>query len=142
MLFKRPTVLIAPIIVDNVRINMTSPGSKPAKLEGNWIQQDQGKLRNTNAYALNYGWDEYGPPYAYTHAGNGENRAIYTPTIGVAGEYDVYEWHPYHGNAEGDFMEARDVPYLIKHARGTATGTIDQSRNSGRWELSRAVLFQ
>ncbi len=142
LLFKQPTVLIAPIIVDNVAINMTSPGNQPARLEGNWIQQDQGKLRNTNAYALNYGWDEYGAPYAYTHAGNGESRAIYTPTIGVAGEYDVYEWHPFHGNAEDDYIEAQAVPYVIKHARGTTTGTIDQSKNSGRWNYLGRFYFE
>jgi hypothetical protein len=133
ILFKKPTTLVAEIIVDNVLRNMTSPGSSPANLIGGWTQQDQGNVGNTNAYALNYGWDEFGAPYAYTNAGNGENQAVYTPTIGVAGEYEVFEWHPFHGNSDAQAQEASDVPYTLVHRDGSTSGTIDQSRNQGRW---------
>ncbi|RMD98247.1 MAG: hypothetical protein D6814_07930, partial [Calditrichaeota bacterium] len=141
LLFKKPVTLIAPIIVDNVARNMTSPGSQPARFIGDWQQQDQGKVKQTNAFALNYGWDEFGAPYAVTFAGHGENQAIYTPTIGVSGEYDVYEWHPFHGNADSDFQEAIDVPYVIVHARGTTTGVIDQSKNQGQWNFLGRFYF-
>jgi hypothetical protein len=133
LLLKEPKVLITEITVDNVRRNMTSPNCDAAVFTGAWQQQEQGKVMKTKAYALNYGWDEFGAPYAFTSAGNGENRAVYTPTIGVAGEYEVFEWHPFHGNDPNEAGEATSVQCFLKHRDGTETITIDQSRDQCRW---------
>ncbi len=141
LLFKEPKVVIAEIVVDNVRRNMTSPNCDAAVFTGNWQQQDQGKVMQTRAYALNYGWDEFGAPYAFTSGGSGENRAVYTPTIGVAGEYEVLEWHSFHGNDPNEAQEASNVPCSIKHRGGTATVQIDQSRNQGRWNSLGKYYF-
>lgn len=141
LLLKEPKVLISEIVVDNVRRNMTSPGNDATAFIGNWQQQDQGKVPNTKGYALNYGWDEFGAPYAFTNAGNGENRAVYTPNIGVAGEYEVFEWHSFHGNDPNEAQEAADVPCTIKHRDGTATVTIDQSRRQGQWNSLGKFYF-
>lgn len=141
LLFKQPTTLVVEIVVDNVARNMTSPGSNAVQLVGNWQQQELGKVGNTNAYCLNFGWGEYGAPYAFTNAGQGESRAVYTPTIGVAGEYEVYEWHSFHGNSDAEMQEAAAVPYTIQHRDGTATGTIDQSRRQGQWNRLGKFYF-
>ena len=134
-------VVMAPIIVDNIAVNMTSPGQSPAVLTGNWTQQTQSAAENTNAFALNFGWDQYQYTYAYAPAGAGENYAVYNFNVNVTGEYDVYEWHPYHGNSNADFAEGVDVPYTITHANGTTTVLVDQSTNQGQWNYLGRFKF-
>ncbi len=93
LLLRSPKTLITDIVVDNVARNMTSPGSSPVTYAGSWTQQLMSNLPGTTlGFALLYGWDEYGPPYAKsTQAGA---IATYRPNIGVAGDYVIYEWHP------------------------------------------------
>ncbi len=141
LLLKEPKTLIVEIVVDNAPLNMTSPGSDPAVFTGNWTQQDPGKVEQTNAYALNYGWvgneDGYRDhhfPYLFASANpNGGSQAVYTPTIGVAGEYEVFEWHPFHGNDADEAQEAANVIYTITHRDGVTQKSVDQSQNHGRW---------
>ena len=52
--------------------------------------------------------------------------AIYRPSIGLAGEYEVFEWHP-------QKTGATTIGYEIHHSSGAATGTIDQRDNTGQW---------
>jgi hypothetical protein len=79
---------------------------------------------HTLAYALLYGWDEYGPPYAKsTQAGA---AATYRPSIGVAGSYEVYEWHPVVSD-DGQGASCNAVQAAINHAGGTAVQTVDQT---------------
>ncbi len=133
ILVREPMVILTDIVIDNVDINMTSPGNDPVSYQGAWTQQPMGDVPNTVAYSLSYGWDEYGTPYAYSNSGNGENTATYTPKINVAGRYEVFEWHGWHGNTPESRQEASNVPYLISHREGTASGTIDQTQNYGKW---------
>ena len=141
LLLKEKKTLMVEIVVDNAPLNMTSPGSDPAVFTGNWTQQDPGNVKGTNAYALNYGWvgneDGYRDhhfPYLFTPANpNGGSQAVYAPTIGVAGEYEVFEWHPFHGNEANAAQEATNVQCSLQHRNGTTAMTIDQSRNPGQW---------
>ena len=71
--------------------------------------------------------------FEVTPAGAGEAVAVFTPTIGVAGDYELFEWHGWHGEDAGDVTEATDVPYTIVHAGGELSGTLDQSQGYGRW---------
>lgn len=142
LLLNEPKVLISEVIVDNVARNMTSPGCDPVQFVGNWTQQDQGKVHDTKAYALHYGWDEFAPPYAFTNAGNGENQAVYAPIMGVAGEYEIFEWHSFHGNSPSEAQEATNVPVTIKHRDGVAQATIDQSQNQNRWNSLGKYYFE
>jgi len=142
VLLLQQDTLITDIIIDNKDINMTSPGSDPVSYTGSWTQQAMANLTYTNAYSLSYGWDEYAAPYAYASAGNGNAQALYIPTIGVSGEYDIYEWHPFHGSTAGESQEATAVPYSITHRDGVKILTVDQSQNTGQWNYLGRYYFQ
>lgn len=150
LLLKEPgKILIIESVVDNAPLNMTSAGNEPAVFTGNWTEQDPGKVSKTNAYALNYGWvgnedgyDNHHYPYLFTAANpNGGSEAVYTPTLGVAGEYEVFEWHPFHGNSANEAQEATNVSYAIKHRNGVTQKVVDQSQNHGRWNSLGVYSF-
>ncbi len=64
--------------------------------------------------------------FALNTTKGGLSSATYTPAIPVAGLYDVYEWH--HSTAG-----PTDAPFTIRHAAGTNTVTVDQSKNGIKW---------
>ena len=135
VLFKKPTTLVTPIVIDNVPKNMTSLGQASVVYKGNWIQQDRNNITNGNpAYALFYGWGDFAAPYAYSPPGNGQNVAHYRPVIHVPGYYEIFEWHGWHGKYPQDYQEASNVPVtiLINHSE-VYSGTIDQTQNYGKW---------
>ena len=126
MLFKEPTTLATPIIIDNVEINMTSLGQDPVQYVGDWHQTTEGK----DCYALSIGWGENSAYDAYTAPGNGENKAKYAPVINIPGEYVIYEWHGRHDNLN----IASNVPFKIFiNGSVVKTGKIDQTQNTGKW---------
>ena len=140
LLFDQPTTAITDIVVGNYDNNDTSPGSSPAEYEGNWTPALSKYIdpQSNNPYYTQwiatyeiYGTCE-GYGYFYSPPGNGENVAIYRPTIGVPGYYQVFEWHGWHGSQGGN-DEASNVPHEIHHANGTTKGTVDQTRNYGKW---------
>ena len=141
MLFRRPTTLVTPIIVDNHVNNQTSPGSEPVSYSGTWTLDYNG----SQCYAV-YDDRDYGPfqrdTYAWSDAGSGENTARYTPTIGLAGYYEVFEWHGYRGTIfSGD--QSANTPVKIVYNQGNeATATIDQSQNFGQWNSLGTYLFK
>jgi hypothetical protein len=144
LLFRAQTTIVSDIIVDNVARNMTSPGSSPASYAGSWTQQDMGQIggRPTLGYALLYGWDQYGPPYAKTTQAGA--AATYRPTIGVTGTYEVFEWHPVvSDDAQG--TSCASVSVAINHAAGTANRTVDQTvkepDGSQRWRSLGVYTF-
>lgn len=73
--------------------------------------------------------NSFGTNYFSKLPGNGSAYVQFTPNIAVAGDYDVYEWHPYVTNA------ASATPFVIHHATGTTTVLADQRTNSGKWSL-------
>jgi len=87
ILLKESKTIVSEIIIDNIESN-TSPGSHSAELNGNWKGNEKGKATKTwtqgkrrkDVFHLHY-----------TEAKNAE--AIFKPTIGVAGNYEVFEWH-------------------------------------------------
>lgn len=131
-LLEQPTTAITEIIIDSDN-DGTSPGSLEAQYTGTWIKTND----MDKAWCLNYRSYEDAWAIEYSLPGSGENTAIFTPTIGVAGFYKVYEWH-------GDLpqaQEANDVPYEIHHANGTAFGVIDQTKNYGKWNYLGTYNF-
>jgi hypothetical protein len=73
--------------------------------------------------------------YAYAAPGNGV--ATFQPTIGVAGNYEVFEWH---GRIDNVPM-ATNSKYVIKHARGTVNTTVNQAQNHRRWNSLGTYYF-
>ncbi len=125
ILLTEKKTIVSDIVIDSQGAE-TSPGSDKAELIGGWShtndedkswsmrQADHNKL-----YAI-----------AYASAGGGEARAKYKPTINIPGEYEIFEWH---GTVRGRQM-ATNTPYkLFINGQQKTSGTIDQSRNSGRW---------
>ncbi|MBN2105575.1 hypothetical protein JW835_16170, partial [bacterium] len=141
MLFRKPMTLITPIIVDNNENNQTSPGSEPVQYVGTWDLTSDGEK-----YYAFYNNRDYGPfqPYghAWCNAGSGENTARYTPTIGLPGYYEVFEWHGYRGTSPS-VDQSSDVPAKIVYDQGKRTSvTIDQTQNFGQWNSLGTFLFR
>lgn len=135
MLFKQPTTLVSDIIIDNVDRNMTSPGQMPVSYGGSWTQVDMGTLKAdvTLGYALLYGWDQYGPPYAKSSQAGA--TATYQPTINVAGDYNVYVWYPdVAADGQGTACSAVSVSVSGMTCRGFAS-SVNQSSAVGKWNL-------
>jgi len=75
--------------------------------------------------------DEYGGSSFY--ANDVGARARWTPRVSQAATYDVYVWYsaaaPYGGTYDRDSA----AEYVVHHAGGTTTVTLDQDVNSGQW---------
>jgi len=136
LLLKSPQKIIYSIIIDNVDMG-TSPSTAEPEFIGNWNQYPD-PIEGNPYYTMRVA-DWFGM-FAYTYAspGNGEARAIFRPTIGYAGYYEVFEWHCWHETSVDD--EASNVPYTIKHHNGETMGTIDQTKNHGIWN-SLGIFF-
>jgi len=141
MLFRTKKTLITPIVVDNNENNQTSPGSDPAQYQGGWVfSSDGGKF-----YAV-YTGRNYGPfqpnGFAWSPPGSGENVATYIPTIGVAGMYEILEWHGYRGSSPTNYQLASNVPAKITFGSGQdTTVVINQTTNFGKWNSLGVYYF-
>jgi hypothetical protein len=121
VLVNRPMTVVSDIIADN-NIWMTTPGSSPAQLTGNW----EGQCYN-NAYQTRCPRRTVKGRGPYWSAAIGTSgKALYASTINIAGKYSIWEWHP-------DESLSSSVPYKIKHANGTETINVNQSVKSGQW---------
>ena len=101
-LVKQPTTAVAEIIIDSDDEG-TSAGSYPAEFFGSWQQTNDNVEK---AWCLSYRSYKDAFALAYSPPGDGDNSAIFKPTIGIEGDYAVYEWH-------GD---KTDVKWQKRHA--------------------------
>ncbi len=143
ILFTSPTTAVSDIIIDNFYNNDTSPGNAPVVLEGDWdryVSAGDLNFSENNPYWCQMSNKqvilEYDEAYGY-HAvsgGSGEATATWRPSIGVAGYYEITEWHGWHGDYPNSRDEASNVPYkIIVNGNQASTGTIDQTKNYGTW---------
>ena len=139
ILLKSPKEVVSDIIIDNWH-HATSPGSYQAELTGRWnglpnnFDQSGGghyTLRDRHFEDPNDAATLVG--YATTNKGDGSNTALFRPTVGLAGNYEIFEWHGYLGGSPAAVREATNVKYKIKHSGGEKIVVVDQSQNSGRW---------
>ncbi|MFH1942971.1 MAG: hypothetical protein ABIL68_12790 [bacterium] len=139
ILLKSPLTVVSDIIIDESDAG-TSPSSNTPKFNGNWILDDGS---GDDFYMMVFKpWKNF-YKYGYSRPGNGENSAVYTPFIGVAGTYQVFEWHGWIGSTPDESVEATNVPYTIAYAKGNKTsGTIDQSMNYGKWNSLGTYFFE
>ena len=143
LMFSEPTTVVSDVIVDNFYNNDTSPGSQPVELVGNWLRQvSRGDpiIANNNPYWCQRGdklrsgdFDEaYG--YHAIGAGSGDATAVYRPSIGVPGYYEISEWHGWHGDYPSSSAEGTNVPFKIAiNDTVKIRGTINQQTNYGQW---------
>jgi hypothetical protein len=126
LLLKSPMVVVTDIIVDHID-GFTSPGSQKAELDNdsNW----ENSPGQGNAWAQRQAsWQKPEPLYAYRTSTVNAARAAFRPNIGVAGEYEIFEWHP---DVSGACTQV-PVELVIGGVRKPAS-TIDQSGGGGRW---------
>jgi hypothetical protein len=135
ILLRKPLTVIADIIVDDHEIN-TSSSCVPASLEGRWEPVKIGgkNFRMVNAPHL-------GMHGAYFTQPAGNSRAAYTPSIGVTGNYEIFEWHGYIGKDEDQVTEPDRVHVILHHAEGQEHLFIDQSVRPGQWNSLGVYKF-
>ena len=143
LMFYEPTTVVSDVIVDNFYNNDTSPGNKPVELVGGWSRQvSRGDpiLANQNPYWSQRGdklqAGDFDEAWGY-HAkapGDGSSTATYRPAIGVAGWYEISEWHGWHGDYPTTSNEGTNVPFkIVTNDTVKIRGTINQSINYGQW---------
>ncbi|MBN1560777.1 hypothetical protein JW998_11040 [candidate division KSB1 bacterium] len=143
ILFTEPTTAVSDIIIDNFYNNDTSPGNHPVELEGDWnryVAKGDLDFSRNNPYWCQMSNKqvvmEYDEAYGYhaTKSGNGEAKATWRPSIGVAGYYEIAEWHGWHGDTPDSYEEASNVTYtLVINGEEKKRSVFDQRKNYGRW---------
>jgi len=148
ILLKQPYTVVSDILVGNYENNDTTPASRAVEYHGSWSQKvSRGDVEPQNPYYSQWNTKEcpydvcesYG--YAVSGAGSGENHAIYRPTIGVPGYYEVHEWHGWHGDNQESYQEATNVPFEIHHGEGSTAGLINQQIQAGQWNSLGTYYF-
>jgi len=117
ILLREKRDVLAPVIVDHHWLS-TTPGYASVS-RGSWTEGSYTDDSWVEVFNLNSGVKGH----LYTNSSG--KSATFQPGIVVAGEYEIYEWHPSGG--------ASSVPYTINYDGGTKSGTINQSSNSGKW---------
>jgi GH25 family lysozyme M1 (1,4-beta-N-acetylmuramidase) len=79
--------------------------------------------------------DKFGTDYRYKSGGTGAAYVQFTPTISMAGDYDVYCWYPQGAN------RTVSAPYVISYNGGTATVNVNQQSGGGAWNLLGTFNF-
>lgn len=137
---------IADIIIDNAYAG-TTPGHATMTFTAGFIVDTTSDLT-----AANPTWN-VGPQQGYTgaltprphraHVGSGahDTTATATPTITVAGYYNVYERHGWSGSSPSNRPEANDVPHIITYDGGVDTIRVDQETGVARWNLLGQYYF-
>lgn len=137
ILVKSPTTTITDIIIDNVDFG-TSPGTTTASLSSGFGQHgcNSGGPGGSDYYTLRCAWNP--GSYAFASApGASQETAVFRPTIGLAGQYEVFEWHP----SLEDGSEATNVVHTIHHSKGSTTKIVNQSSNPGQWNSLGTYTF-
>jgi|GEM_PF-343022 sugar transferase (PEP-CTERM/EpsH1 system associated) len=133
ILVKTPQTVVSDIIIDD-------EGNAGQVLENN-IQGEftqSGFSFDPEAYGRwAEAWRVYGHNTCYyASPGDGSSWARWTPRIGVAGYYDVYEWHP--SGAD----HASNAPFTIRSASGDTVIYVNQRVNGAQWNYLGRYYFQ
>ena len=123
LLVRSPMTIVSDITIDNLN-NYTSPASKGAAIEpaSSWtVSSDQGNAWSHRQAA----WHDL---YSYSTTKTSGATIEFRPTIGIGGNYEIFEWHPDLSGA------CSNVPTEI-YINGSrqSTTSIDQSKNGGLW---------
>jgi hypothetical protein len=79
--------------------------------------------------------DRYAADCRWRSKGAGGSYGTYTPNILVAGNYQVYEWHPQGSN------RPIDAQHIISYNGGSTTLGVNQQINGGKWNLLGTFNF-
>lgn len=120
-------------VVNNVVIDDPN-----ASVAGGWTSvRVFGATTTTPTYYGATGSDtnSFGTNYFSKLPGSGSAYVQFTPNIKVAGDYDLYQWHPYVTNASSV------TPFIISHVFGVTTNFANQQTNAGNWSLLGRYTF-
>lgn len=84
---------------------------------------------NTSFYSVSYSPRWGSDCYYDQNLSKGSRSVKYTPTIPIAGYYNIYVYRP------GGASYANNVPVTIVHKNGTANVTDNQQLSGGTWKL-------
>ena len=79
----------------------------------------------TGTWSRYSGAEQYGDDTLYAIAGGSIQSYRFSPTIAVAGTYEVFSWNSCYNN------RPTNVPHIISHADGIDTITVDQDCDTG-----------
>jgi Purple acid Phosphatase, N-terminal domain len=79
--------------------------------------------------------DKYGTDYRFKSAGTGTAFLKYTPSIVIAGRYQVYEWHSIGSN------RTTAAPHVVTYNGGSTTVKVNQQVNGGQWNSIGTFSF-
>jgi RHS repeat-associated protein len=72
----------------------------------------------------------FGTNFYINEAGTGADTFTWPATIPAAGAYSVYAWWP-----DGGSGRATNAKYIVNHAGGSTTVTVNQQAQVGQWNL-------
>ncbi|MFT6905589.1 MAG: hypothetical protein ACJAS1_002246, partial [Oleiphilaceae bacterium] len=79
----------------------------------------------TGAWSSYSGAEQYGDNTLYSAAGGSVQTYRFSPTIAIAGNYEVFVWNSCYNN------RPTNVPHIINHADGIDTIAVDQDCDTG-----------
>lgn len=123
LLVKSPTTIVSDIVIDNLN-HYSSPSSQGAVLkpDGAWtVSSDQGNSWSHRQAA----WQEL---YSYQTTSSAGATVEFRPTIGLAGSYEIFEWHPDISGACAS-VEAK----IVINGQPKPSQVVNQTRSGGRW---------
>lgn len=123
---KESTVGIFSNVVNNICIDEAS-----ANFVGSWTPITT-VFCNTGATVTFLGetgtdTNAFGISYRKKATGSGTAYAEFSPKVLVAGDYNVFQWHPFRADASAS------VPVIVNCATGAQTVYADQTTNAGIW---------
>jgi hypothetical protein len=136
LLFNEPDTVLCPILIGNCHNNDTSPGSVPLETTGNWntVRSAYDSTVQNPYYSHWNSSDDEGWAHFTAPSGSGSTYAKWTPTIGLAGYYEIAEWHGWVGDYESSVDEATNAPYeVFVNGQRILAGTINFQANIGKW---------
>lgn len=135
ILFRRPTTVVSDIVIDNSYMS-TSPTNDWMQSTG-FTQEgcDSGAPPGERYYTVRCKWNPRS--FAFAWAPPGSATATFRPTIGIAGDYQVLEWHPDVTNG----APASNARYLINGQDGQVQKVVDQRLGAGRWNSLGVFRF-
>jgi hypothetical protein len=125
---KEATVGFFSNVVNNICIDEAS-----ATFVGSWTSVTTVSC-NTNASVTFLGetgtdTNAFGISYRKKTSGSGSAYAQFSPKVLVAGDYNVFQWHPFRADASAN------VPVVVNCATGAQTVYANQTTNAGIWSF-------
>ncbi|HPR88238.1 MAG TPA: putative glycoside hydrolase [bacterium] len=140
LLLSHPDTVVADILVGTCYFNDTSPGSARAQFDAGFHKVPDHGNENVDIASRNRCFSQWvasdssGIGYYYSSPAETAGWATFRPTIGVAGWYEISEWHPMVGETASAYQEANDMPFeAVVAGTKKLSGIIDQTKNYGRW---------